>query len=86
MDMSMTATFTPEQDAELLRLNKAGVFRSLRPARACVGVPLPPWEGDAAICRQILELRERLGAPDALDVLRTIMNDPETRNSDRINA
>jgi hypothetical protein len=29
---------------------------------------------------------ERLGAPDALDVLRTIMNDPEAKNSDRINA
>jgi hypothetical protein len=25
MDMSMTVTFTPEQDAELLRLNRAGV-------------------------------------------------------------
>jgi hypothetical protein len=43
-------------------------------------------EGDAVICRQILELRERLGAPDALDVLRTIMNDPQAKNSDRINA
>ena len=43
-------------------------------------------EGDAVICRQILELRERLGAPDALDVLRAIMNDPEAKNSDRINA
>jgi hypothetical protein len=43
-------------------------------------------EGEATICRQILELRERLAAPDALDVLRTIMNDPEAKNSDRINA
>jgi hypothetical protein len=43
-------------------------------------------EGEAAICRQILELRERLGAPDAVDVLRAIMNDPEAKNSDRITA
>jgi hypothetical protein len=53
MDMSMTATFTPEQDAELLRLNKAGVsIRTLARLRG---------ETPSAVQRAIGRERKRIG-------------------------
>jgi len=43
-------------------------------------------EGDEATRREIRDLRERVGAPDALDFLRSVMNDPEAKTGDRITA
>jgi hypothetical protein len=44
------------------------------------------FERDAATRREIDELREQFGPPDAIDFLRAVMNDPNAKTSDRIAA